>query len=63
MFRSVGGAFGISLITIILHSSSSPARGFSATFLSFGLGLLWTIPLVFLMPPGRKGRSFPQEGF
>ena len=63
MFRSVGGAFGISLITIILHSSSSPARGFSATFLSFDLGLLWTIPLVFLMPPGRKGRSFPQEGF
>jgi hypothetical protein len=27
MFRSVGGAFGISLITIILHSSSTPAAG------------------------------------
>jgi len=55
MFRSVGGAFGISLITIILHSSSTPDDGFRATFLSFGLGLLLTIPLVFLMPTGKKG--------
>ena len=62
MFRSVGGAFGISLITIILHSSSTPARGFSATFLSFGLGLLLTIPLVFLMPAGKKGGSLSREG-
>jgi len=55
MFRSVGGAFGISLITIILHSSFTPAYGFTATFLSFGLALLLTIPLVFLMPTGKKG--------
>jgi len=55
MFRSVGGAFGISIITIILHSSSTPANGLKITFLSFGLGLLFTIPLVFLMPTGRKG--------
>jgi MFS family permease len=55
MFRSVGGAFGISLITIILHLSSTPANGFRATFISFGLGLLFTIPLVFLMPTGKKG--------
>jgi EmrB/QacA subfamily drug resistance transporter len=55
MFRSVGGAFGISFITIILHSSSTPANGFRTTFISFGLGLLFTIPLVFLMPTGKKG--------
>jgi len=61
MFRSVGGAFGISLITIILHSSSTPAHGFSATFLSFGLGLLLTIPLVFLMPTGKKGWGLRRE--
>jgi EmrB/QacA subfamily drug resistance transporter len=61
MFRSVGGAFGISLITIILHSSSTPAQGFNATFLSFGFGLLLTIPLIFLMPTGKKSRSLPQE--
>ncbi len=54
MFRSVGGAFGISLITIILHSSSTPANGFGTTFISFGLGLLFTIPLTFLMPTGKK---------
>ena len=53
MFRSVGGAFGISLITIILHLSSTPANGFRITFISFGLGLLFTIPLVFLMPAGK----------
>ena len=55
MFRSVGGAFGISLITIILHSSSTPANGFRTAFISFGLGLLLTVPLVFLMPTGTKG--------
>jgi EmrB/QacA subfamily drug resistance transporter len=54
MFRAVGGAFGISLITIILHLGSTPAIGFSITFISFGLGLLFTIPLVFLMPTGKK---------
>ena len=54
MFRYVGGAFGISLITIILHLGSTPESGFRATFVSFGLGLLFTIPLVFLMPSGRR---------
>jgi hypothetical protein len=55
MFRFLGGAFGISLITIILHLSSTPADGFKITFISFGLGLLFSIPLVFLMPSGKKG--------
>jgi EmrB/QacA subfamily drug resistance transporter len=55
MFRSVGGAVGISVITIILHSSSTPANGFKTAFISFGIGLLLTIPLVFLMPTGTKG--------
>jgi len=54
MFRSVGGAFGISLITIILHLSSTPANGFRTTFISFGLVLLFTIPLIFLMPTGKE---------
>ena len=53
MFRSVGGALGISLITIILHLSSTPAQGFRVTFIAFGLGLLFSIPLVFLMPDGK----------
>lgn len=54
MFRSVGAAIGISLITLILHLSSTPARGFKIAFLAFGLMLLFTIPLVFLMPTGEK---------
>jgi len=54
MFRSVGGAFGISLTTIILHLSLTPANGFSISFPSFGLGFLLAIPLVFLMPSGKK---------
>jgi EmrB/QacA subfamily drug resistance transporter len=62
MFRSVGGAFGISLMTMILHLSSTPANGFRTIFISFGLGLLLTIPLVFLMPTGKREEttvSFP----
>jgi MFS family permease len=54
MFRSVGGAFGISLITIILHLSSTPSNGFRITFISFGLVLLFTIHLIFLMPTGKE---------
>jgi len=57
MFRSVGGAIGISLITIILHSSSTPAAGFRIVFIAFGLGLLFTLPLVFLMPTGKEDRG------
>jgi EmrB/QacA subfamily drug resistance transporter len=54
MFRSVGGAFGISLITIILHLSSTPTNGFRITFISFSLVVLFTIPLIFLMPTGKE---------
>jgi MFS family permease len=54
MFRTVGGALGVSLITFILHLSSDPVNGFRITFISFGLGLLFAIPLVFLMPSGKK---------
>ena len=54
MFRTVGGALGVSLITIILHSTSDLGRGFKITFVSFGLGLLFAIPLVFFMPAGKK---------
>jgi EmrB/QacA subfamily drug resistance transporter len=56
MFRTIGGALGVSIITVILHVCSNPAKGFMITFISFGLGLLLSIPLVFLMPAG-KGRT------
>jgi EmrB/QacA subfamily drug resistance transporter len=54
MFKSVGALLGISLITFVLHLSSDPINGFRITFTSFGLGLLFAIPLVFFMPTGKK---------
>jgi len=54
MFRTLGGALGVSLITIILHSTSELRNGFQITFISFGVGILTAIPLVFLMPAGKK---------
>ena len=58
MFRYVGGALGISLTTIILHSSSTPAGGFQTTFIWFGFVLFCTVPLVFLMPTGKQGGEY-----
>ena len=59
MFRYVGGAVGISLTTLILHASGSAAAGFRVTFITFGLVLLGTVPLVFLMPTGRQAGGGP----
>ena len=53
-FRTVGGALGVSFITVIVHLSSSPARGFTIIFISFGLTLFCSIPLLFFMPAGKK---------
>jgi EmrB/QacA subfamily drug resistance transporter len=58
-FRTVGGALGVSFITFIIHLSSSPARGFTITFISFGLMLFCSIPLLFLMPAGKGVRDKP----
>jgi hypothetical protein len=54
MFRTIGGALGISTITLILHLSTNLARGFTITFISFGVALLVAMPLAFLMPSGRR---------
>ena len=54
MFRSIGGILGISLITIILHLSSNPGTGFKIAFTCFGLGILFSFPLIFLMPTGKE---------
>jgi hypothetical protein len=59
MFRYVGGAVGISLTTLILHASGSAATGFRITFITFGLVLLATVPLVFLMPTGKQAGATP----
>ena len=54
MFRTVGGALGVSLITFILHANASPAHGFKVVFTTFGLVLFCAVPLAFLMPSGRR---------
>ena len=54
MFRNVCAALGVSLLTFILHVSSDPTTGFTIVFISFGLTLLVSIPLLFLMPAGKK---------
>ncbi len=54
MFRTIGAALGISVITIILHVSASPRSGFSVVFFTFGFLLLCAFPLVFLVPSGRR---------
>ncbi|MCX5810218.1 MAG: DHA2 family efflux MFS transporter permease subunit [Proteobacteria bacterium] len=53
-FRTIGGALGVSVITFVLHLSSNPRSGFRIVFVSFALALMCAIPLVFLMPDGRK---------
>ncbi len=54
-FRTIGGALGVSVVTFILHLSPNQATGFRVAFISFALSLLCTIPLVILMPDGKKG--------
>jgi EmrB/QacA subfamily drug resistance transporter len=53
MFRMVGAALGVSFITFAIHLSPNVATGFTITFFLCGLGLLCSLPLVFLVPPGR----------
>ena len=55
MFRTVGGALGVSIITVILHMSGTPDDGFRIIFLAFGVTLLLSLPLAFLMPAGKGG--------
>jgi sugar phosphate permease len=54
MFRNIGAALAISLVTSILHLSPDSASGFMIVFIAFGLMPLVSIPLLFLMPAGRR---------
>jgi MFS family permease len=50
MFRQMGGAIGISVVTLVLHNSSSMQQGFLLVLIGTGLILLLTLPLIFMMP-------------
>jgi EmrB/QacA subfamily drug resistance transporter len=56
MFRTIGGALGVSVITFILHLAPNQTSGFRIVFTSLGLTLLFAIPLAFLMPTGKNER-------
>jgi len=57
MFRNIGGALAISLITFIQHLSRDAFSGFTIVFVVFGILPLLTVPLLFLMPAGRGARD------
>ncbi|MDD4924852.1 MAG: MFS transporter [Dehalococcoidales bacterium] len=50
MFRQAGGAISIAIITLILESSGSIARGFDLTFIGMSILTLITVPFIFGMP-------------
>ncbi len=54
MFRNIGAALGVTLTTSILHLTGDPARGFTVVWIFFGLTFLVSVPLLFLMPAGRR---------
>ncbi|MCX7857761.1 MAG: MFS transporter [Deltaproteobacteria bacterium] len=54
-FRTTGGFLGISLISLVLHFSSSYDSGFRVVFISSGILLISSLTLVFLMPEGKRG--------
>ncbi len=54
MFRTVGAALGTSIATLILHRTQSSVMGFKIVFILFSIVLLSAIPLVFMMPSGKK---------
>jgi MFS family permease len=54
MFRNIGAALGVTLTTSILHLTGDPARGFTVVWILFGLTFLVSVPLLFLMPAGRR---------
>ncbi len=55
MFRTIGGAMGVSVITFILHQVPSSTSGFRIVFLALGITLFCSLPLAFLMPSGKDG--------
>jgi EmrB/QacA subfamily drug resistance transporter len=58
MFRTIGGALGVSLITFVIHLAPGAASGFRISFTLFGCALLGSVPLAFLVPPGRGATLF-----
>ena len=50
MFRQCGGAVGIAVATLVLHSAKNMASGFRVVFFGSALLMVLSIPCIFLMP-------------
>jgi EmrB/QacA subfamily drug resistance transporter len=50
MFRQCGGAVGIAVATLVLHSAENVASGFRVVFFGAVLLMMLSIPCIFLMP-------------
>lgn len=50
MFRQLGAAIGISLVTLALNNSSSLQQGFFIVLIGISIILLLSLPLIFIMP-------------
>ena len=56
-FRTLGGSFGVFVITFILHFSTTSMTGFAVVFAGFGAAMLCAIPLVLVIPDCRLSRA------
>ena len=56
MFRNIGGTFGISISTLLLHNSSTMNTGFTIVYLGLAGFMLLGMPFIFRMPshPGTQ---------
>jgi EmrB/QacA subfamily drug resistance transporter len=50
MFRQVGSAISISLITLVVHNSGDMATGFFLVFLGMAIITVLTLPIIMFMP-------------
>jgi len=50
MFRMLGGAIGISVITLALNNSHSLQQGFFIVLFGTAIILVLSLPLIFIMP-------------
>jgi Na+/melibiose symporter-like transporter len=57
MFRQVGSAIGISLITLVVHNTGDMSRGFFLVFIGMAIISAMTVPMIMFMPRGPAART------
>ena len=61
MFRYVGNAVSIAIITLLLHAISDIHRAFYVVLIATALVLLLSIPIIFIMPSSPIVKPFRKE--